>query len=299
MSRYNELGTDGLKDFRHEHLGPETLLSETEQALLWSALQSPPPDGGLWNGRKVADWMSDLLDRPVHPQRGWEYLRSFDMRLKVPRPAHELADPVEQENWKKKLEQTHLEIRQKYPDSEVEMWAMDEHRLGLKPILRRMWVPIGEQPIANVYWRYQWLWLYGFVHPESGETYYWILPKVNVELFNLVLADFAREFKLGQDHHIILTVDRAGWHTSKDLNIPEGLHLEYLPAYSPELQSAERLWPLINEPMPSAGYAYANRSFDTLEDLEEVLFQRCKVLLEQQFLIRAITYYHWWPLTAC
>ncbi len=151
MSGYNELGTDGLKDFRHEHLGPETLLSEIEQALLWSALQSPPPDGGLWNGRKVADWMSHLLDRPVHPQRGWEYLRSFDMRLKVPRPAHELADPVEQENWKKKLEQTHLEIRQKYPDSEVEIWAMDEqtledsltlrYRLGLKPILRRMWVP--------------------------------------------------------------------------------------------------------------------------------------------------------------
>jgi DDE superfamily endonuclease len=94
----------------------------------------------------------------------------------------------------------------------------------------------------------------------------WILPKVNVELFNEVLADFPREFKLGRDQHIILTVDRAGWHTSKDLNIPEGLHLEYLPAYSPELQPAERLWTLIDEPI-------ANRTFETLEDLEEVLFQ--------------------------
>ncbi|MBW4594273.1 MAG: transposase [Brasilonema angustatum HA4187-MV1] len=87
----------------------------------------------------------------------------------------------------------------------------------------------------------------------------WILPKVNVCLFNQVLADFAREFKLGQDKHIILTLDRAGWHTSKDLEIPVGLHLEYLPAYSPELQAAERLWPLVNEPI-------ANRSFDQLED---------------------------------
>ena len=25
--------------------------------------------------------------------------------------------------------------------------------------------------MAKVHWRYQWLWLYGFVHPESGETY--------------------------------------------------------------------------------------------------------------------------------
>lgn len=108
----------------------------------------PPPDGGLWNGRKVADWMSNHLECPIHPQRGWEYLRSFDMRLKVPRPAHELADEVEQENWKKKLEQTSKEIRQKFPGSEVEIWAMDEHRLGLKPILRRVWVLEGEQPIA-------------------------------------------------------------------------------------------------------------------------------------------------------
>ncbi|MDF5733453.1 MAG: transposase [Rhizonema sp. PD38] len=78
-------------------------------------------------------------------------------------------------------------------------------------------------------------------------------------LFNQVLADFAREFKLGQDKHIILTLDRAGWHTSKDLEISVGLHLEYLPPYSPELQPAERLWPLVNE-------QGANRSFNTLED---------------------------------
>ncbi|WP_460203580.1 helix-turn-helix domain-containing protein [Scytonema sp. NUACC21] len=95
VGRYNQLGAFGLKDKRHDHPGPDTLLSETEQALLWSALQEPPPDGGLWNGRKVADWMSNHLDRPIHPQRGWEYLKSFDMRLKVPRPAHELADQVE------------------------------------------------------------------------------------------------------------------------------------------------------------------------------------------------------------
>ena len=100
-SRYNQLAVDGLKDKRHEHQGPSTLLSETEQALLWTALQETPPNGGLWNGRKVADWISNHLDRPIHPQRGWEYLQAFDMRLKVPRPAHELADQLEQENWKK------------------------------------------------------------------------------------------------------------------------------------------------------------------------------------------------------
>lgn len=68
---------------------------------------------------------------------------------------------------------------------------------------------------------------YGYtaqVNPNNGETYYWILPKVNVELFKGVLEDFAREFQLAEDKHIILTIDRARWHTSSELKIPLGLH---------------------------------------------------------------------------
>ncbi len=26
-----------------------------------------------------------------------------------------------------------------FPDAQVELWATDEHRIGLKPILRRVW----------------------------------------------------------------------------------------------------------------------------------------------------------------
>ena len=54
-----------------------------------------------------------------------------------------------------------------------------------------------------------WLWLYAFVHPKTGETYWWILPYVNTELFNKVLADFARQFNLGVDKHILLTSVRV------------------------------------------------------------------------------------------
>ena len=36
-------------------------------------------------------------------------------------------------------------------------------------------------------------------------------------------------------------IDRAGFHTSKDLEVPEGIELFYLPPYTPELQPAERL----------------------------------------------------------
>lgn len=61
------------------------------------------------------------------------------------------------------------------------------------------------------------------------------------------------------------------------------------PPHSPELQPAERLWPLTYEPI-------ANQSFPSLDALEEKLFQRCQVLL-QQALIQGLTDYHWWPKT--
>lgn len=131
----------------------------------------------------------------------------------------------------KKLVEEVEQLKTAYPDAEVELWCEDEHRLGLKPIIRRVYVPEGETPIANVNWRYKWLWLYAFVHPKTGETKAWILPYVNTEIFNQVLADFAREFSLGANKHILLAVDQAGWHTSKDLKLPSGLHLTFLPSH--------------------------------------------------------------------
>ena len=150
-----------------------------------------------------------------------------------------------------------------------------------------MWVPKGEQPIASVNWQYQWLWLAGFVEPASGETYWWTVPKLNTEIFGRLLADFAEHFQLGANKRVILVLDQAGWHTSGKLKVPEGIHLLFLPAKSPELQPAERLWPCINE-------AVANRSFDSLDDLEEVVVHRCQVLLNRPKFIQGLAGFHWW-----
>jgi len=68
-------------------------------------------------------------------------------------------------------------------------------------------------------------------------------------LFTRVLADFAQHFGVGKNKRIVLAMDQAGWHTSDLVVIPEGIHLEFMPSHSPELQPAERLWPLTNEPI--------------------------------------------------
>lgn len=124
----------------------------------------------------------------------------------------------------------------------------------------RVWVDEWTTPTAQVNWRFEWLWLYGFVQPQTGQTYWWILPYVRIDLFNRVLADFAQHLGLGKHKRIILTMDQAGWHTSHQVKIPEGVHVVLLPPHSPELQPAERLWPLTNEPI-------VNKSFESLDEL--------------------------------
>lgn len=171
----------------------------------------------------------------------------------------------------------------------MEVWSFDEHRLGLKPIIRKVWAPIGERPSAVVYHRYEWVYLYGFVHPKTGQTEWFIIPRVNIKWFNLVLQQFAEQTGAGKDKIILLVVDRAGWHMSEKVLVPEGIMLEPLPPYSPELQPAERLWSLADEPL-------VNKSFDSINDLEEVLSERCQILsttMTEQ--IKNLTNYHWWP----
>jgi hypothetical protein len=49
-----------------------------------------------------------------------------------------------------------------------EVWAFDEHRVSLKPVLRRQWAPKEQRPIACASPRYEWLYLYAFVPPATG-----------------------------------------------------------------------------------------------------------------------------------
>ena len=90
----------------------------------------------------------------------------------------------------------------------------------------------------------------------------------------------------GRERILVLELDNAGWHTAPNLAVPDGIRLVYLPPYSPELQPAEHLWPVLDEPL-------ANRYFATLADLEQVVTERCRVLNGDQ--LKPGTNFHWGP----
>lgn len=190
----------------------------------------------------------------------------------------------------KKLTDTVRELQAQHPDASVEVWAEDEARLGLKPILRRVWAPRGQRPLADSSHQYEWLYTYGFVEPATGRCEWLILPTVRTDVMSMALRHFAQRVGAGARKHVVLVLDQAGWHTSAKLELPAGLHLVPLPAHTPELQPAERLWPLVRE-------ALANDGFTTLDALELRLIDRCQILSAQPDVVKAHTHFHWWPVT--
>jgi len=170
------------------------------------------------------------------------------------------------------------------------VFASDEHRLGLKPFSRRCWAPRGARPVALGHHRFEWLYVTAFVSPESGETFGYLSSGVSKASFEKLLALFAREAGAGSERFIILVIDGAGWHSEPGLAVPDGLRLVYLPRYSPQLQPAECLWPVLDEPI-------ANKYFETIEQLDAVVAERCCTLETSPDLFKGRTNFHWWPKT--
>lgn len=69
--------------------------------------------------------------------------------------------------------------------------------------------------------------MFGAVNPRTGESSALVAPWANTEYRNHHLR-FLRE-QAGPQVQVILGLDRAGWHLSKALQVPENITLLYLP----------------------------------------------------------------------
>ncbi len=82
-------------------------------------------------------------------------------------------------------------------------------------------------------------------------------------------------------------MDKAGWHTTKQLQLPENIITWFLPPYSPELNPVEMIWKRIR-----AKY-FNNRIFETLDDVEKQLSKSLKEVFVSIDEIKQLTFYKW------
>ena len=168
---------------------------------------------------------------------------------------------------------------------------MDEHRVGLHSTVRRVWAPTGRALSASVQMVYHWLYLFAWVRPTTGDTFWLLLPTVSLEVMALAWREFAAAVGASVTHPIWVVWDQAGWHGAVPEDLAPGFRVFFLPSHSPELQPAERLWQFIDEPV-------VNKAFSSMTDLENVLEERARYLMAHPETLQATTCFHWWPKAA-
>lgn len=140
----------------------------------------------------------------------------------------------------------------------LRVFFFDEARFGLQTSLARIWALSGKPLQIKVKQAYQNFYIYGAVEPKTGENFSLFLPWVNTEMMNLYLEQMSHAFT---NEEIVIIMDQAGWHKSKDLVVPDNIEIIYLPPYSPELNPIERLWKYMKT------HFIHNRVFDSLKQM--------------------------------
>ncbi len=95
------------------------------------------------------------------------------------------------------------------PGTRAKVWVMDEARLGLHTILRKVWSKRGRRPVVAAQRKYEWDYLSGSLEVTCDEARFCHLGQVNLECDADYLADVAAQDP-GCVH--ILVRDRAGFH---------------------------------------------------------------------------------------
>lgn len=80
---------------------------------------------------------------------------------------------------------------------------------------------------------------YGAVEPKTGESFFLTMPYCDTDHMNAFLEHLSKAY--AQDF-ILLVMDGATWHKSRELSIPSNIELIHLPPYTPEMNPIEQIW---------------------------------------------------------
>ena len=126
-----------------------------------------------------------------------------------------------------------------------EVSCKDEARIGQKNGLVRQWARRGTRPIQPADQRYDNAYLFGAICPARGVGAALALPYADTDMMQLHLNEISRNVTEGA--HAVLLLDRAGWHTTGKLVVPENITPIFLPSRAPELNPVENVWQYLRQ----------------------------------------------------
>ncbi len=165
------------------------------------------------------------------------------------------------------------------------MWFQDEARIGQKNGRVRIWAKTGTRPRLPADQRYQNTYLFGAICPKRGIGAALVLPIANTQAMQLHLDEISKH--VARKAHGVVLMDRAGWHATGKLQVPENLTIILLPSKSPELNPVENVWQYLRANWLS------NWVFETYEDIVDAACEAWNKLIERPETITSIGLRKW------
>jgi transposase len=285
IHRFN---TDGPAALESTNLGGRrwAYLSEAEERAILTVLRPRARAGRLLTAAELLAEVEARVGREVSDDYLYDLLHRHGWRKVEPRPRHVRANPAAQESFKKAFSRLVQGLIASTPRHlRPCLLFEDEARFGRISTVRACWAPPGVRPRVG--------------HQQVREYCQAVLAVSPLEgrISALVVDD-------GVDHHAmssfllettarfprrysILFLNGAGAHIAHDLAVPQGMHLELLPPYSPELNPVEPLWDYMRE------HYFANRVFSTIAQVERRLCEAFRDLDSDPDLVRSIAGFDW------
>ena len=216
------------------------------------------------------------------------WLKKVDGVLKMPRKTHVKKDAAKVELFKKTLMKRLLEITR--GASKIRLWAADEHRFGLLPVIRKCWGKRGEKVYAPYQTKYDWDYAYEALELD-GESKIEVayMPTVCKENSLLFLKQISETDK--DALHIVIW-DGAGFHqVEEEEEMPKNVKLIPLPPYSPELNPVEELGDIYKDNL-------ANKIYPSIEVMREKLTEVLRPFWENSKRVKQLVGDHFLALKA-
>lgn len=177
-----------------------------------------------------------------------------------------------------------LEIQSthKYNFESINLYFQDESRLGLITNQKRVLSVVGVNPVGTYQHSYKYLWLWGSFSPITGDNFMIETSHVNADIFEIYLEEFSKQ---NPKELKVLIIDNAGFHSLKNITIPENIILINIPPYSPELNPAEKVWQWMKSQI-------AMKIYPTTEHLQNKITEMVRDLTKSR--VKSITGYEFY-----
>lgn len=171
-----------------------------------------------------------------------------------------------------------------HPQHPLRLLFEDEARFGRMSDPVRCWAPAGCRPEVPTHRVREYTHVFGSVCPHDGEFISLILPHADTDAMSLYLAAVSRRHP---NEHILMFLDRAGWHQAQALVVPPNLTLDWLPPYRPQCNPQELVWREVRRK------PFGNHDYDSMNAVENALVRRLQQLESAPAQIQSLTGFDW------